>query len=49
MAWLRRRGCRSRDAADNARADAIGLVFESDPRHDQGPAVAPLFLTTEQP
>lgn len=25
-------------AADNARADALGLVFESDPRHDQPPA-----------
>ena len=23
-------------AADNARADALGLVFESDPRHDLG-------------
>lgn len=30
-------------AADNARADALGLVFESDPRHDQPTApVAPL-------
>ena len=28
-------------AADNARADALGLVFESDPRHDQPPAAAP--------
>ncbi len=27
-------------AADNARADALGLVFESDPRHDQPPAAA---------
>ena len=25
-------------AADNARADALGLVFESDPRHDKAPA-----------
>jgi lambda family phage portal protein len=25
-------------AADNARADGLGLVFESDPRHDQVPA-----------
>jgi lambda family phage portal protein len=25
-------------AADNARADALGLMFESDPRHDQVPA-----------
>ena len=25
-------------AADNARADALGLVFDSDPRHDQAPA-----------
>jgi lambda family phage portal protein len=28
-------------AADNARSDALGLVFDSDPRHDQGPATAP--------
>ena len=31
-------------AADNARADALGLVFESDPRHDLAaapPAVVP--------
>jgi len=27
-------------AADNARADALGLVFESDPRHDLGTAQA---------
>jgi lambda family phage portal protein len=27
-------------AADNARADALGLVFDSDPRHDSGPAQA---------
>jgi lambda family phage portal protein len=27
-------------AADNARADALGLVFESDPRHDHGTAQA---------
>ncbi|MTA58659.1 MAG: phage portal protein, partial [Actinobacteria bacterium] len=27
-------------AADNARADALGLVLESDPRHDKVPAVA---------
>ena len=27
-------------AADNARADALGLVFDSDPRHDSGPAHA---------
>ena len=27
-------------AADNARADALGLVFDSDPRHDQVPASA---------
>jgi capsid protein len=25
-------------AADNARADAMGLVFDSDARHDQAPA-----------
>jgi lambda family phage portal protein len=25
-------------AADNRRADELGLVFDSDPRHDQGPA-----------
>ena len=35
-------------ATDNARADALGLVFDSDPRHDQAPAVAPP-LQTEQP
>ena len=30
-------------AADNARADALGLVFESDPRHDQpSPPSAPI-------
>lgn len=28
-------------AADNARADELGLVFDSDPRHDQTPAAAP--------
>ena len=28
-------------AADNARADDLGLVFDSDPRHDQTPAAAP--------
>ena len=28
-------------AADNARADALGLVFDSDARHDQAPALAP--------
>ena len=27
-------------AADNARADALGLVFESDPRHDLATAQA---------
>ena len=27
-------------AADNARADALGLVFDSDPRHDQAPVPA---------
>ena len=32
-------------AADNARADALGLVFESDPRHDQ----APRSTTAPQP
>ena len=25
-------------AADNARADELGLVFDSDPRHDKTPA-----------
>jgi capsid protein len=25
-------------ATDNARADALGLVFDSDPRHDKVPA-----------
>jgi capsid protein len=28
-------------AADNARADALGLVFESDPRHDKAPVGQP--------
>lgn len=28
-------------AADNARADALGLVFDSDARHDQAPLPAP--------
>jgi len=28
-------------AADNARADALGLVFDSDARHDQAPAPEP--------
>ena len=28
-------------AADNARADALGLVFDSDARHDQAPVQAP--------
>ncbi|MDP2430569.1 MAG: phage portal protein [Pseudomonadota bacterium] len=32
-------------AADNARADALGLVFESDPRHDQPAAAAPFQKT----
>ena len=32
-------------AADNARADALGLVFESDPRHDQPTATAPVLPT----
>ena len=27
-------------AADNARADALGLVFDSDPRHDRNPPAA---------
>ena len=27
-------------AADNARADALGLVFDSDARHDQAPPAA---------
>jgi len=35
-------------ASDNARADALGLVFDSDPRHDQAPAAAPP-PQTEQP
>lgn len=37
-------------AADNARADALGLVFESDPRHDQAPrsTTAPLPQPTQQ-
>ena len=28
-------------AADNARADDLGLVFDSDPRHDKAPVPAP--------
>ena len=28
-------------AADNARADALGLVFDSDPRHDNDAMTAP--------
>ncbi len=28
-------------AADNARADALGLIFDSDARHDQAPAPTP--------
>jgi capsid protein len=28
-------------AADNARADSYGLVFDSDPRHDNAPSVLP--------
>ena len=27
-------------AADNARADELGLVFDSDPRHDKRPIAA---------
>ena len=27
-------------AADNARADGLGLVFDSDPRHDQPTQIA---------
>ena len=27
-------------AADNARADELGLVFDSDPRHDKQPIAA---------
>jgi lambda family phage portal protein len=36
-------------AADNARADALGLVFESDPRHDQPAAVLPTRNTPAEP
>jgi lambda family phage portal protein len=35
-------------AADNARADALGLVFDSDPRHDL-PAPAPMAPIPEPP
>ena len=40
-------------ASDNARADALGLVFDSDARHDQAPTPAPsdtqnLHTTDEQ-
>ncbi len=28
-------------AADNARADSLGLIFDSDARHDQAPVPAP--------
>jgi capsid protein len=29
-------------AADNQRADELGLVFDSDPRHDKAPLSAPM-------
>lgn len=29
-------------AADNQRADELGLVFDSDPRHDKAPLSAPI-------
>ena len=29
-------------AADNQRADELGLIFDSDPRHDQPSATRPL-------
>ncbi len=36
-------------AADNARADALGLVFDSDARHDQAPAAMPTDAYPAQP
>ncbi len=40
-------------AADNARADALGLVFDSDARHDQAPASTPTdaqdIVPTDEP
>ena len=37
-------------AADNTRADELGLVFDSDPRHDNAPAPgAPVAETRAQP
>nr|DAI87896.1 MAG TPA: major capsid protein [Caudoviricetes sp.] len=36
-------------AADNARADALGLVFDSDARHDQAPVPAPSDTQNLQP
>ncbi|NDC76245.1 phage portal protein, partial [bacterium] len=35
-------------AADNARADALGLVFDSDARHDQAPTAVPAEASDEQ-
>ena len=36
-------------AADNARADELGLVFDSDPRHDKAPVPsAPVAETPVQ-
>ena len=36
-------------AADNARADALGLVFDSDARHGQAPVSAPSDTQNLQP
>jgi lambda family phage portal protein len=36
-------------AADNARADALGLVFDSDARHDQAPVLDPTNTQDVQP
>ena len=36
-------------AADNARADALGLVFDSDARHDQAVAAPPAENSDTQP
>lgn len=36
-------------AADNARADELGLVFDSDARHDQAPLPVPTDSQDVQP
>ncbi|MCW7542098.1 phage portal protein [Aquabacterium sp. A7-Y] len=36
-------------AADNQRADELGLVFDSDPRHDRPVAAAPAAIPSDEP